>query len=180
MCTSSSETFWALTFSRSISTKSCGWVTLKVREQADQSRVACCLRRPGSARPLAATASPAPRRSCTCSLKPPVLPRPSTGGAPKTAIWASWISLNLLRAASAAMVGRAQFRVSRPLFKRLQDDEHAAHVADVRAQNRRVAGHVDRVGDAFGLAGDLAQSAGRARRCGPGWRRRASWALTTR
>jgi len=24
--------------------------------------------------------SPAPRRSCTCSLKPPVLPSPSTGG----------------------------------------------------------------------------------------------------
>ena len=54
-------------------------------------RPGCCTRLGlrGSGRLLAAIGRPAPRRSWTCSLKPPVLPSPSTGGAPKTATWAS-------------------------------------------------------------------------------------------
>ena len=50
-------------------------------------------------------------------------------------------------------------RVSLSLFKRLQNDEHAAHVADVRAQQRGVAGKVDRMPDPrdlLGIASDRA------------------------
>ena len=50
-------------------------------------------------------------------------------------------------------------RVSLSLFKGLQNDEHASHVADVRAQQRRVAGKVDRMPDPRDLlriAGDRA------------------------
>ena len=38
-----------------------------------------------------------------------------------------------------------QLRVLLALFKRLEDHEHAAHVADVRAQKRGIAGNGDHV-----------------------------------
>ena len=53
----------------------------------------------------------------------------------------------------------AQFGFSRPLFKRRQDDEHAAHVGDVRAEDGGVAGQIDGMRDAFRLADDLAELA---------------------
>ena len=87
---------------------------------------------------------------------PPVEPRPSTGGAPKTPIVASWKASNFRRN-SAAMRRPCSSGSLLPLFERLEDHEHAAHVADVRAQERGIAGHGDHVGDALGFQGDLAE-----------------------
>ncbi len=46
-----------------------------------------------------------------------------------------------------------------PLLERIEDHEHAADVADVRAQHGRIAGQVDRVRNAGLFAGNLAHLA---------------------
>ena len=68
------------------------------------------------------------------------------------------IVLNFSRS-RAMIAGRAEFRLAGPLLERLEDHEHAADVADVRAQHGRVTGQVDRVRDAGLLAGNLAHLA---------------------
>ena len=55
--------------------------------------------------------------------------------------------------------GRAELRFAGPFLERLEDHEHAADVADVRAQDGRVARQVDGVGDAGLFAGDFAHFA---------------------
>src|SRR5262249_23102001 len=79
--------------------------------------------------------NPASARSCTCSLKPPVLPSPSTGGAPNTTTIASWTFWNLRGGAPGHDA----------LLERIENDEHPSHVRDVRGGQHGVAGHGDRV-----------------------------------
>ena len=173
--TSSSDTFWALSLSRSISTKSWGWFTVKLLNRPTSRGSAL----PSSARFRTAPCRarrPAPLRSWTWSLKPPVVPRPSIAGAPNTAIRPPRMS-RYCCAQFGGDRGGTPLRVSLALFKGLQDHEHAAHVADVGAQQRGIAGQVDRVPDARDLLrrrGRSRSSAGRSCRCGPGWRRRAT------
>ena len=53
----------------------------------------------------------------------------------------------------------AELRFAGSLLERIEDHEHAADVADIRAQHGRVAGQVDRVSNARHFAGNLAHFA---------------------
>jgi len=77
-----------------------GWATLKVLKRPARrgSRRLSSIKartEPWSSR------SPAARRSWTCSLNPPVLPIPSTGGALNRPICASWKALYFSRKVAA-------------------------------------------------------------------------------
>ena len=61
------------------------------------------------------------------------------------------------RCNAAAIFSACNSAMLLPLLERLEDDEHPADVADVRAQQRRVAGHGDDMIDARGLLGLAAQ-----------------------
>ena len=148
---------WALAFSSSTSTKSCGWVTLKLvnRPASRGSRLPSSARfstapckRPqaGTAAVLhlqleAARGAQAFDRRRTEDADPRRGDRAELLAQPRDDRW------------------RAELRLASPLLERLEDHEHAADVADVRAQHGRVAGQVDRVGDARLFAGDLAHLA---------------------
>src|SRR5262249_25581609 len=54
--------------------------------------------------------------------------------------------------------GGTQFFMPRALSKGLENDKHAADVADVGGQQRGIARHVDGVRDAFGLSRHLAET----------------------
>ena len=94
--TAAIDTPWARALARSTATKTCGWLA---------RNVVVTPARPGWAAAASASAStaacsapgPSAARSCTCSLKPPVLPMPSTGGAENTDPIASGMSAEARR-----------------------------------------------------------------------------------
>ena len=100
--------------------------------------------------PLAVPRNPASPRSCTCSLKPPVLPRPVTGGAFKRdhALPASGRTPGEVRANAGAESATSRA----PSLNGARMTNIAADVARVGASARREAGHVDRVSDARRVA----------------------------
>ena len=106
---SSIDTFWLRAFSRSISTKSCGCATLKLLN-SPRSRGSWLPWNPRFCTLPWSAARPALRRSWTCSLNPPVLPSPSTGGAPKTTTRPSRTCANcFLRLSATALADSSGF-----------------------------------------------------------------------
>ena len=110
------------------------------------------------------------------TLKPPALPRPSTGGAPKTATW---------RFLHFAVAGGSQLRgdgVGRHLaavamVELLEDDVHRAEVRADGVLHDRLAGDRDRVGDARDAAARSARLIV-ARASSPSPRATSTWAMT--
>ena len=159
--------------------RNCGWVTLKV------------LNRPcsfGSALPCSATTvaapcsalSPAPRRSCTCNLKPPVEPRPSTGGAPNADYSRFAVSGEMSDATGKSRPAHSASGSPPRSSNGLSMHEHAAHIADVGAQQDRVARHFDGVVDAGVLPEFPRPARGRSGRNGLGVAPSGNWTLTTK
>ena len=123
-------------------------------EQADQPRLGVALLDQVVDLASAVRRGRCRRRSSTISLKPPALPRPSTGGAPKTPIWASSISANNRRRSLAA-IASAPSSAAVALVERLEDHEHRGEVRAVGVQQERLPGDGHGVLHAGDAAGDL-------------------------
>ena len=114
-------------------------------EQALQARRLIALRDDLVADSLRVRRRPRLPRSSTMSLKPPVVPRPSIGGAAERRD--DWRSRTSSLAALLQSRRRWRRRSARPcrLSKSLQQDVHRAEVGGVGVEDQRLAGDADRV-----------------------------------
>ena len=163
---------WDLAFSSSISTKSCGWVTLKLLNRPA---------RRGSRLPWSAKILNGALQGAQAGAAAVLHLQLEAAGRAQAVDGRRAEHADARRGDRVEFLAqplddrrRAELRVAGALLERLENHEHAAHVADVGAQHGRVAGQVDRVRDARVLRGRSCSSRGRSCRCGPGWRRRAA------
>ena len=92
------------------------------------------------------------------SLKPPVVPRPSIGGAPKADTTAPRTS-RWQRVAQRRGDGVGRQLRAAALVELLEHHVHRAQVRGVGVEDQRLAGDAHRVRDPGRLAGDLSRSA---------------------
>ena len=88
------------------------------------------------------------------SLKPPVVPRPSIGGAPNADTMAPRTS-SRQRSCSCCGDGVGAQLGAVPLSNAFEQDVHRAEVGRVGVQDQRLAGDADRVLDARRVAGQV-------------------------